>query len=137
LVELTPLSKNKGKAKTEEEGEEEEVVSDSKKLKIKVKKFNNVTVVFGDKGNNSAANAQFIENKGKHSILEPNIAKSEKNNYKSHLFLCYVLKDGKRYAWIGNGSEMKKSLFSGNWKSPKLQYVPDEEWENFVKKHCE
>ena len=137
LVELTPLSKNKGKAKTEEEGEEEEVVSDSKKLKIKVKKFNNATVVFGDKGNNSAANAQFIENKGKHSILEPNIAKSEKNNYKSHLFLCYVLKDGKRYAWIGNGSEMKKSLFSGNWKSPKLQYVPDEEWDNFVKKHCE
>jgi hypothetical protein len=32
---------------------------------------------------------------------------------------------------------MKKGLFSGNWKTPKLVYVPDEEWEAFVRKACE
>jgi hypothetical protein len=136
LVELTP-SGSKSKAKTESEDEEEPVVASGKNIKIKAKKFNNVMVVYGEKENNQTESAKFIANKGKHSILEPNIAKKDRKNYKQHVFLCYVLKDGKRYAWMGYGSELKKSFFSGNWKSPKLQYVPDEEWESFVKKFCE
>jgi hypothetical protein len=51
--------------------------------------------------------------------------------------MAYKLVGGKRYAWIGKGSELKSNLFTGNWKTPKLQYVPDEEWENFCKKYCE
>lgn len=107
-----------------------------KHLRIKVKKFNNAQIVWGSSDNSTTEQAGFVKNKGSHSILQPDILKSEKNNYKNHVFLCYVIKEGKRYAWIGKGSEMKKSIFSGNWKAPKLNYIPDEEWEEFIKKHC-
>ena len=132
LLELTPSVKLKDiKTSDEEESTKQKFV------KIKVKKFNGATVIYGLKENNTVTEAKFIKNKGKHTILEPAITKKERKNYKEHIFMAYIVKEGKRYAWIGKGSGLKKGFLSGNWKTPKLVYVPDEEWENFVNKACQ
>jgi hypothetical protein len=138
LVELTPLEKG-AKASEVVTDEEAEVGEEAngKHVKVKVKKYNGALLVWGAQDENKAQTAKFIANKGKNSILEPAINKSDKKQYKSHVFMAYKLVGGKRYAWIGKGSELKSNLFTGNWKTPKLQYVPDEEWENFCKKYCE
>lgn len=137
LLELTPLEKpaKGGKAGKSETDEEE---TPKKSLaKIKTKKFNNVLVVYGSKEEDKTQTAKFLENKGKHSFNQPDISKKDRKQYASHIFMAYVVVSGKRYAWIGPGSQLKKGLLSGNWKTPKLVYVPDEEWESFVRKACE
>jgi len=133
ILELTPLA-GKGNAVAEDDGEK---VAPSKNVKIKCKKFNGVNVIYGQKDDGVTASAKFLKNKGKNTILEPSIPKKEKKNYKQHVFLAYVIKDGKRFAWIGKGSQLKTGFLSGNWKTPTLVYVPDEEWEAFVRKACE
>ncbi len=135
ILELTPVTpiKGGGVGKSDLDGDSKPL----KYLKIKVKKFNNANVIWGSLETNKTEKASFLKNKGKNTILQPDILKKDKNQYKNHIFLCYVIVEGKRYAWIGKGKEMKKSLFSGNWIAPKLVYVPDEEWEAFIKKHCE
>ncbi|MES2618382.1 MAG: OmpA family protein [Bacteroidota bacterium] len=135
ILEVTPTNTKAG-AKGEEV-EEEETAPPAKTVKVKVKNFNGVNIVYGLKDENKTTEAALLKNKGKHSIIGPEIAKKDKKNYRGHLFLAYVVKDGKRYAWIGYGSELKTNLFTGNWKTPKLVYVPDEEWESFIKKACE
>lgn len=140
ILELTPVAgKGKGNsAGTDESGDGEgDNAAKGKNVKIKVKKFNGVNVIYGLRDDNTTSSAKFLKNKGKNSIIEPSIAKKEKRNYKQHVFLAYVIKDGKRYAWIGKGAELKTGFLSGNWKTPKLVYVPDEEWEAFVRKACE
>jgi hypothetical protein len=134
LVELTPIeSKGKGGAKDDSEDKPEA----QKHVKIKSKKFNDVKVIYGAKDDNKTQIATFIKNKGKSSINEPDITKKAKKEYKEHVFMAYVVQGGKRYAWIGKGSQLKTNFLTGNWKTPKLVYVPDEEWEEFVKKACE
>lgn len=133
VLEMTPV--NAKDAKANADGGDEK--KDEKYTKIKVKKFNGAMVLYGLKDENTVNDAKFIKNKGKHSILQPAITKKERKNYKEHVFMAYVIKEGKRYAWIGKGSELKKGFFSGNWKTPKLVYVPDEEWENFVNQACQ
>lgn len=141
LLELTPAERVKKGSKDDgmAEGSSEDGGSSKppKKVKIKTKKFNNVMVVWGSKAEGKTETATFLENKGKNSINQPDIIKKDKKSYLDHIFLAYVVIDGKRYAWIGKGSELKKSFLTGNWKTPKLVYVPDEEWEEFVKKACE
>lgn len=132
LLELTPVNGKDNKAS--DNGDE---APKGKNVKIKVKKFNGATVMYGSQEDNKTYDAKFIRNKGKHSILEPAITKKEKKNYKQHVFMAYVVKEGKRYAWIGKGSKLKSGFLSGNWKTPKLVYVPDEEWESFVKNACQ
>jgi outer membrane protein OmpA-like peptidoglycan-associated protein len=135
LVELTPND-----ARTKNGLKDDGSSDDEKKpkyVKIKTKKFKDVHVIYGARDENSTQMANFIKNKGKNSINEPAIAKKNKKQYKQHIFLAYVIVSGKRYAWIGKGSQLKKGLFSGNWKTPKLVYVPDEDWEAFVRKACE
>lgn len=138
LLELTPLEKqSKGTGKAGKSDADEEEAPKKSLAKIKTKKFNNVLVVYGKQEDNGTRSAKFLQNKGKHSINQPDIAKSERKQYADHIFMAYVVISGKRYAWIGKGSQLKKGLFSGNWKTPKLVYVPDEEWEAFVRKACE
>ncbi|MDI1235154.1 MAG: OmpA family protein [bacterium] len=142
ILELTPVAgKGKGSASAGndnagEDGENDKALK-GKNIKIKIKKFNGVNVIYGLKDDNTTTSAKFLKNKGKNSFVESNISKKEKKNYKAHVFLAYVIKDGKRYAWIGKGSELKTGFLSGNWKTPKLVYVPDEEWESFCRKACE
>lgn len=138
LLEVTPLARGskKDRMKEEEDDDEQEEVT-GKKVKVKTKKFNNVLLVYGLKDENRTQSAVFIKNKGKNSINEPAISKKKKKEYASHVFMAYVVQNGKRYAWIGTGKQMKKNIFTGNWKTPKLTYVPDEEWEAFVRKACE
>ncbi len=136
LLELTPLEKgSKDKDKTEDSDDQE--AAPKKLVKVKTKKFNNVMLVYGSKDENKTSTAKFLANKGKHSFNQPKIGKKEKKQYKDHIFMAYVVVDGKRYAWIGKGSELKTNFLTGNWKTPKLVYVPDDQWEEFVKKACE
>jgi hypothetical protein len=132
LLELTPSNTAKDKTSGDKSDE-----AKPKYVKIKVKKFNGATVLYGSRDENNVTDAKFIKNKGKHSILEPAITKKERKNYKEHIFMAYIVKEGKRYAWIGKGSELKKGFFSGNWKTPKLVYVPDDQWESFVTQACQ
>jgi outer membrane protein OmpA-like peptidoglycan-associated protein len=134
LLELT-ANDSRGKGSEKDNGEEDNNVG--KKVSIKTKKFNDVKVIYGAKDNNKVEKASFVKNKGKSSINQPNISKKAKKEHKQDIFMAYCIVGGKRYAWIGRGSELKTGFFSGNWKTPKLVYVPDEEWENFVKKACE
>lgn len=136
LLELTPLEKGSSKSKSTET-DNGEVASSGNYVKIKTKKFNNVLVIYGAKEEDKTTTASFIKNKGKHSFNQPFISKKEKKAYADHVFMAYVVVNGKRYAWIGKGSELKTNFFTGNWKTPKLVYVPDEQWEEFVKKACE
>lgn len=135
LIELTPQERNNSKNKNSDEATD----SDAPKsfVKIKSKKFNNVKVYYGTRDGNKVSTSKFVKNKGKNSINEPSITKKEKKEHKEDIFLAYVVKDGKRYAWIGKGSQLKTNFFTGNWKTPKLVYVPDEEWESFIRKACE
>lgn len=133
LLEVTPTDKKSGKSKSE--GDEEG--STPKYVTCKTKKFNNVMLIYGEKSENKTTTSKFVKNKGKHSFNQPSITKKEKKSYKNHIFLAYVIKDGKRYAWIGKGSDLKTNIFTGNWKTPKLKYVPDDEWEDFIRKACE
>ncbi len=133
LLEVTPAERKTGKGKSDESTEEPA----PKYITVKSKKFNNVMVIYGDKGENKTTTSKFVKNKGKHSINQPSITKKEKKSYKNHIFLAYVVVDGKRYAWIGKGSDLKTNIFTGNWKTPKLRYIPDEEWEEFIRKACE
>jgi hypothetical protein len=136
LLELTPLEK--GSSKTlNTEPDNGDVASTNNCLKIKSKKFNNVLVIYGAKDEDKTTTASFIKNKGKHSFNQSFISKKEKKAYANHVFMAYVVVNGKRYAWIGKGSELKTNFITGNWKTPKLVYVPDEQWEEFVKKACE
>jgi len=135
LLEVTPTDKKSGKGASKDADSETEVPV--KNVTVKSKKFNNVLLVYGAKEENTAKSAKFVKNKGKHSINEPNIAKKDKKQHANDVFMAYVVKDGKRYAWIGKGKDLKTNLFTGNWKTPKLQYVPDEDWEAFVRKACE
>ena len=137
LLEVTPLEKGVKASEVVIDSEEEVEEANGKHVKVKVKQYNGALLVWGAQEENRASTAKFIANKGKNSILEPAINKSQKKQYKSHVFMAYKLVGGKRYAWIGKGSQLKSNLFTGNWKTPKLQYVPDEEWENFCKKACE
>ena len=135
LLELTPLEKgSKAKGATDDSENEE---APKTLVKVKTKKFNNVLLVYGSKEEDKTQSAKFLKNKGKHSFNLPNIGKKEKKQYADHVFMAYVVVDGKRYAWIGKGSELKTNFLTGNWKTPKLVYVPDEDWEEFVKKACE
>ncbi len=136
LLELTPLEKGSSKT-VNTDSDNGEVASASNCLKIKTKKFNNVLVIYGAKDEDKTTTASFIKNKGKHSFNQSFISKKEKKAYANHVFMAYVVVNGKRYAWIGKGSELKTNFFTGNWKTPKLVYVPDEQWEEFVKKACE
>lgn len=136
LLELTPNEDNNPKKK-KNTAEGEEGGPAPKYLTIKTKKFNNVHVIYGLKENDKTETATFVKNKGKHSYNMPAITKKEKKEYREHVFMAYVIKDGKRYAWIGKGKQLKTGFLSGKWKTPKLVYVPDEEWENFVRKACE
>lgn len=133
LLELTPVDK---KSKSSDNAEDGDAAPQSF-VKIKTKKFNDVNVYYGSKEGSSINTATFLKNKGKHSFNQPAIAKKDKKDYADQIFLAYVVKGGKRYAWIGKGSELKTNFFTGNWKTPKLVYVPDEEWENFIRKACE
>lgn len=134
LLEVTPIDR-KSKAKDSDLTVEE--TEPIKYVKVKSKKFNNVMLFYGSKSENKVSTARFVKNKGKHSINEPQITKKERKEYKDHIFLAYVIVDGKRYAWIGKGSELKWNFITGKWKTPKLQYIPDEDWEEFIKKACE
>lgn len=136
LLEVTPVDR-KSRGKGESVDDDSESGKSAPNVKVKSKKFNNVMLVYGLQSENTAQTAKFLKNKGKHSFNEPKITKKEKKQYRDHVFMAYVIKDGKRYAWIGKGSELKSNIFTGNWKTPKLVYVPDEEWEEFVKKACE
>jgi hypothetical protein len=137
LLELTPSErKSKRKSKNAEDEDESDEVQE-KLVRVKTKKFNDVLLVYGLKEEDKTQTAQFLKNKGKHSFNQPDIIKKEKKDYYEHIFMAYVLKGGKRYAWIGKGSELKKNFFNGHWKTAKLQYIPDEDWEDFVKKACE
>jgi hypothetical protein len=136
LLELTPLEKGSSKT-SNTELDNGDVASTKNCLKIKTKKFNNVLVIYGAKDEDKTTTASFIKNKGKHSFNQSFISKKEKKAYADHVFMAYVVVNGKRYAWIGKGSELKTNFFTGNWKTPKLVYVPDEQWEEFVKKACE
>jgi len=136
LLELSPLEKGSSKSKSTETDNEESAGSNNC-VKIKSKKFNNVLVIYGVKEEDKTTTASFIKNKGKHSFNQSFISKKEKKACADHVFMAYVVVNGKRYAWIGKGSELKTNFFTGNWKTPKLVYVPDEQWEEFVKKACE
>ncbi len=136
LVELTPNDSKNGKKGVAKE-ESEEAGKGPKKVTVKTRKFKNVMVIYGLKDENTTQISRFVKNKGKHSVNEPDIAKKDKKGYKEHVFMAYVIEGGKRYAWIGKGNQLKSNFLTGNWKTPKLQYVPDEEWEEFVKKACE
>jgi hypothetical protein len=135
LLEVTPTDKKGSKGNDMADGDGG--AAPAKNVTVKSKKFNNVLLVYGAKESNTARSAKFVKNKGKNSINEPDITKKEKKQHANDVFMAYVVKGGKRYAWIGKGSQLKTNIFTGNWKTPKLQYVPDEEWENFVKKACE
>jgi hypothetical protein len=135
ILEVTPVEK---RSKRDKDSEDESTGDESVKyITVKSKKFNNVSLYYGDKSENKIETARFVKNKGKNSINEPEIEKKNKKDYKNHVFLVYVIKNGKRYAWIGTGSQLKTNIFTGNWKTPKLKYIPDEEWENFIKRFCE
>ncbi|MBL7837096.1 MAG: OmpA family protein, partial [Bacteroidetes bacterium] len=134
LLEVTPAERKTGKGKSDEESADEPA---PKYVTVKCKKFNNVMLIYGDKSENKATTATFVKNKGKHSINQPSITKKEKKSYKNHIFLAYVVINGKRYAWIGKGSDLKTNIFTGNWKTPKLKYIPDDEWDDFIRKACE
>ena len=136
LLELTPLEKGSSKSVNAQADNGDEAGSNNC-VKIKSKKFNNVLVIYGAKEEDKTTTAPFIKNKGKHSFNQSFISKKEKKAYGDHVFMAYVVVNGKRYAWIGKGSELKTNFFTGNWKTPKLVYVPDEQWEEFVKKACE
>jgi hypothetical protein len=136
LLELTPLEKD-SKGKSVKSEDDEESAAPAKNVKIKTKKFNNVMIVYGKQEENKTSTSKFIKNKGKHSFNEPALSKAQKKEFADHVFMAYVVVDGKRYAWIGKGRDLKTNFLTGNWKTPKLQYVPDDEWENFVKKACE
>ena len=136
LLELTPLEKGSSKSVNAQADNGDEAGSNNC-VKIKSKKFNNVLVIYGAKEEDKTTTASFIKNKGKHSFNQSFISKKEKKAYGDHVFMAYVVVNGKRYAWIGKGSELKTNFFTGNWKAPKLVYVPDEQWEEFVKKACE
>lgn len=136
LLELTPLEKGSSKSVNAQADNGDEAGSNNC-VKIKSKKFNNVLVIYGAKEEDKTTTASFIKNKGKHSFNQSFISKKEKKAYGDHVFMSYVVVNGKRYAWIGKGSELKTNFFTGNWKTPKLVYVPDEQWEEFVKKACE
>jgi hypothetical protein len=136
LLELTPLEKGSSKS-VSSETDNGDVAGANNCVKIKSKKFNNVMVIYGAKEEDKTTTASFIKNKGKHSFNQSFISKKEKKAYADHVFMAYVVVNGKRYAWIGKGSELKTNFFTGNWKTPKLVYVPDEQWEEFVKKACE
>lgn len=137
LLELTPNADNNPKRRKGKADESEESGPAPKYVSIKTKKFNNVQVIYGLKQNDKTETATFVKNKGKNSYNMPAITKKERKEYKDHVFMAYVIREGKRYAWIGKGSQLKKGFLSGKWKTPKLVYVPDEEWENFVRKACE
>ncbi len=133
LLELTPLEKgSKGSS-----GQGDEAEAPMKPTKIKTKKFNNVMIVYGSKEEDKTQTAKFVKNKGKNSFNQTGFSKKEKKAHRNDIFLAYVIVNGKRYAWIGKGSELKTNLFTGAWKTPKLVYVPDEDWEEFVKKACQ
>ena len=136
LLELTPLEKGSSKSVNAQADNGDEAGSNNC-VKIKSKKFNNVLVIYGAKEEDKTTTASFIKNKGKHSFNQSFISKKEKKACADHVFMAYVVVNGKRYAWIGKGSELKTNFFTGNWKTPKLVYVPDEQWEEFVKKACE
>jgi hypothetical protein len=136
LLELTPLEKGSSKT-VNADSDNGDVASTNNCLKIKSKKFNNVLLIYGAKDEDKTTTASFIKNKGKHSFNQSFISKKEKKAYSNHVFMAYVVVNGKRYAWIGKGSELKTNFITGNWKTPKLVYVPDEQWEEFVKKACE
>jgi hypothetical protein len=136
LLELSPLEKGSSKSKSTE-SDNGEIAGSNNCVKIKSKKFNNVLVIYGVKEEDKTTTASFIKNKGKHSFNQSFISKKEKKACADHVFMAYVVVNGKRYAWIGKGSELKTNFFTGNWKTPKLVYVPDEQWEEFVKKACE
>lgn len=135
LLELTPTDK-KG-SKSNELADNDQNSESTASIKIKTKKFNNVLVIYGVKEEDKTQTATFVKNKGKHSFNQAPISKKEKKAYANHVFMAYVVVNGKRYAWIGKGSELKTNFFTGNWKTPKLVYVPDDQWEEFVKKACE
>ena len=136
LLELTPLEKGSSKSVNTQADNGDEAGSNNC-VKIKSKKFNNVLVIYGAKEEDKTTTASFIKNKGKHSFNQSFISKKEKKACADHVFMAYVVVNGKRYAWIGKGSELKTNFFTGNWKTPKLVYIPDEQWEEFVKKACE
>ena len=136
LLELTPLEKGSSKSVNAQADNGDEAGSNNC-VKIKSKKFNNVLVIYGAKEEDKTTTASFIKNKGKHSFNQSFISKKEKKACADHVFMAYVVVNGKRYAWIGKGSELKTNFFTGNWKTPKLVYIPDEQWEEFVKKACE
>ena len=136
LLELTPLEKGSSKSVNTQADNGDEAGSNNC-VKIKSKKFNNVLVIYGAKEEDKTTTASFIKNKGKHSFNQSFISKKEKKACADHVFMAYVVVNGKRYAWIGKGSELKTNFFTGNWKTSKLVYVPDEQWEEFVKKACE
>lgn len=137
LLEVTPQARTSKNKKDSNEDDDQELEQTGKPVQVKTRKFNNVLLVYGLKEENQTQSAVFVKNKGKNSINKPAIPKKKKKEYASHVFMAYVVQNGKRYAWIGTGSQMKKNIFTGNWKTPKLVYVPDEDWESFVKKACE
>ncbi len=130
ILELTPIDK-KGFSNADDAGEE---TSKAKKISIKVKKINDATLVYGNKEEGVAVYSKFIKNKGKSTILATDFEK--KSDTKNQIFLAHKLIGGKHYAWIGYGTQLKKNFITGKLKTPKLVYVPDEDWENFIKKYC-
>jgi hypothetical protein len=132
LVELTPIDKKGGNA-----GDDLEIDSDNSKAKpltIKVKKFNDVTFIYYDKDELKTKYSDDRKNKGKHNIHKLNDEK--KKTLKPDLILVHKLVGGKHYAWIGMGKSLKKAWFGAKLKTPKMKYIPDDQWRDFIEKWC-